>query len=219
MNDWYLKLDDFVIDEDIVEHLRHMDVSKMPNLNTRFGPWYYLRKMLTKGRWWQSRKDYGWFCQNTSQMRSLRIDDAITERIRERVRLLVGHELAQEAVIRLQLLYDGCIIPHHIDMTRQVSLVYPVVHDRPSTTEFYHSQYNNGPDRDFVGVEPPNRPAVSICIERKAVLLNTNIVHAVRYAKNTYTLDHPRRSITIKWQHKDFSQIAAAIYKHRVKES
>lgn len=219
MNDWYLKLDDFVIDEDIVEHLRDMDISKLPNLRTKFGPWYYLRKMLAKGRWWQSRKDYGWFCQNTSEMRSLKIDDDLTERIRQRVRELVGHDLAQEAVIRLQLMYSGSIIPHHIDMTRQASLVYPVLHDRPSVTEFYHSQYNNGQERDFVGVEPPNRPAVSFSIETKAVLLNTNIVHAVRYAKNAYTLDHPRRSITIKWEHKDFSQITAAIYKHRGQES
>jgi hypothetical protein len=218
MSDWYLKLDDFVIDEDIVQHLRHLDISKLPNLRTKFGPWFYLKKMLSKGRWWQSRRDYGWFCQNTSEMRSLSLAEDITERIRHRVKALVGEDLAQEAVIRLQLMYGGSIIPHHIDMTRQVSLVYPVMHDLPSVTEFYDSQYNNGLERDFVGVDPPNKPAVSFSIEHKPVLLNTNIVHAVRYAKNSYTKHNPRRSITIKWEHKDFSQITAAIYKYRSKE-
>ena len=213
MNDWYRELENFVIDDDIIETLRHLDVSTLV-MGTTFGQWHYLRTMIRKRRWWQSRKDYGWLCQRTNEMRSLRLDDELTQRIRHRVSELVGMDLAAAAIVRLQLIYGRGVIPHHIDMTRQVSLVYPVVHDSPSSTEFYHSKYNNGNERDFVGVEPPNHPAVSICIDTKPVLLNTNIVHAVRFAKNAYTKQHPRRSITIKWDHHDFTQITKAIHKY-----
>lgn len=218
MKHWYRQLDTFGVDEDIIKYLAELDVADLA-IGSTFGQWHYLLTMLRKRRWWQSRHDYGWLCQHTNEMRSLKIDDEVTQRIRDSVTALVGPELAAAAVIRLQLIYGGGVIPHHIDMTRQVSLVIPVVHDHPSQTEFYHSQYNNGDERGFVGVEVPNHPAASITIETVPVVLNTNIVHAVRFAKNLYTQWHPRRSITVKWQHHDFATVSAAIDKYHQKES
>jgi hypothetical protein len=194
---YYCKLPEFKLSQLIITQLRDLN-----------------RRALSAGHLFDKKKlildtprvvfDYGWKIFNIGAILSLKVPPDLENLIRGEINCYYGNFLAKEAIIRLQVVFGGSMVPPHIDENRNTSIVYPIEHPYVSLTNFY--KYD-GPVKRGVLSPVFCQLVDSVQIDTIPVLLNVENPHSVTYKKGTYTKKEPRISLTIKFKNLNFTTV------------
>ena len=205
----YHIIENFKLDKTLEQSLQNIDWKVLP-VTTKYNKSKFLRMLIKNKICFNGLLHYGWCLQKVGNLISLRLPDKLEKNIRQQIKNEFGSLLSREAVIRLQICYGGEIIPIHIDLTRQSSIVYPITHEYNSFTVFYSCENVN--TRELI--DPKKCEFLDkVSIADSPVLLNTNIPHSVNYDKNIYTHENPRISLTIKFEKLNFSTVMQKLTK------
>jgi len=207
----YRKVPDFKLPDCLMDQLyslKPMHVWKTLAWRTNFGPTMFLYGSYLNNCVFDFLKTYGLALQHIGTIISAELPNELESAIREEIKQQLHPLIANEAIIRLQVVYGGQLIPVHIDKTRNSSFIYPISHPHVSSTEFYDY---TGPD--LKGVIPPRwcKLTQQVSIDNTPTLIDTSIPHAIRWGKGTYTKKDPRLSLTIKFEQLEFESIVNMI--------
>jgi hypothetical protein len=205
----YLELKNLKLSDKLVKTISDIDWHSMKPAHYA-GPWQFLRAVL---RYCYKNKvmpciffSEGWPGTVITYKLPQLIEDAIALELQA-----VTHVMKEQPIIRLQVIYGGCQIAMHTDVTRNVSLVYPISNHSSARTTFYKESPIKSKDRfSMPGVVNPTNCVLDdyVIIDKHPVMFDVSKPHSVNYAKGTLTKQNPRISVGIKWQHSTFNQIA-----------
>jgi hypothetical protein len=119
------------------------------------------------------------------------------------------HQEFDDLVIRIQVVYDGKVVPMHKDPTRTASVVYPLDHHSYSSTVFYDSVGSTDTvESSFLHLLNPTlfTESSKVSIDQYPVLLDVKQAHQV-FLSDAYTKQNPRLSLSIKWTKLEFDQL------------
>jgi hypothetical protein len=199
----YHQLIDFRLPMELESQLSHLNWQALTVASTtKKKDWIrmaYSRKIL-----FELVKYYGWRCQSIGTLLSFKLSIDLENTIRANIDQRYGNQIATEAIIRLQVIFGGEIIPIHTDIARESSIVYPISHPYASKTQFYNSNRTGK-----CGLIPPSwcTLANSISIDNNPVLLDVSVPHAIVYSKNIYTKKVPRISLSLKFKNLNFQSV------------
>lgn len=205
-------LDGFELPCDLVQLIKNLDRISADSTFV-VGPTQHRAIFLRKfglGSYWSFARHYGVFMQQTCTMVYSVIPPVLEKQVVSYVSEFFDEDLAQEVVVRVQSLWGPKGTALHTDPTRTVSLIYPLSHQHPARTCFYTAQQSITYD-DSGMVNPDHyRLHSEICIERPT-LLDTKLVHAVRYDHDHFTKQSPRMSLSIKWKNHNFARAVSTL--------
>ena len=145
---------------------------------------------------------YGWLGQEISVLKNIRLPADLEQAVAEQVQTFFKTTTAP--IVRLQVIFNGTVVPLHKDLTRETSFVIPVLNHSGSYTRFYDSAT---PQLDGL-VDPGQCYQVDHVEIVTPTLINTKKIHSVEFA-NIYTQLHPRISVTAKWPELTFEELTA----------
>lgn len=206
---YYHTVTNFKLPNDLEQTLQNINWSNLP-VATQFDRKQILKMLIRNKILIDGLLYYGWLLQHASVMISSRLPEELEKAIQEQIHIQCGSLLANEAIIRLQIMYGGKIFPIHIDLTRQSSIVYPIKHQHSGSTVFYDCK--NVTTRELINPKKCNF-IEEVAITSMPILLNTGIPHAVVYGQDTYTQNDPRISLSIKFEKLTFSIVKTELVK------
>lgn len=206
---YHYTITNFKLPKKIQQALESIDWKILP-VASKFTKIQFLKMLIKNKILINGLVHYGILLQDASTLVSTRLPQDLEKLVRQYIEKKFGSLLATEAIIRLQVVYGGKVVPIHIDLTRQSSIVYPIKHQHISSTLFYNCKKVN--TRELID---PKKCTLydEVSVTDMPVLLDTNVPHAVKYTKNLYTYDDPRISLSIKFEKLTFS----TVYKELVK--
>lgn len=210
MNPEYIVISELQFDNSLINEIKSLSFTTL-ELATRYDRNNYIKSLrhYHKLSWWQIIKwanYYGWFFSKAGVIDSYRLPIEIENKILLELAKFFGDKVIQDCVVRLQVVYDGEIIPLHIDITRTSSIIYPVSHTGLAYTVFY--QRNKAISSKEQLFNPTECQEVNrICINDVPVLLDTTKIHSVQYKDTKLTKNNPRISLSIKWKTLKIDQI------------
>lgn len=207
MIQYYKTLSNFALPSDLVSDIKNLDYSQLEAamISDRF---FYIKALREEGFSWieifKWFKSYGWMFSKTGTLTTYKLPLDIEHRIIEFLKKSVDSSADQNLFLRLQIVYNGSLIPLHVDRTRSASIIYPIDHSYPALTKFYKT--TNVTRR---GMCNPNycKEVDSILIKNDPVLLNVDEIHSIEYAEGSITKHSPRISLAIKWEHRSVDEI------------
>jgi hypothetical protein len=209
----FVELPSFKLPEWLIDNLKIIDRFSLAG-STSFGPQDYRQMFVSRFKWSEYidfAKEYGWLFNNTCTTDYYILPKDLDKIITDKISDFFGEDLTDEIVIRLQSMYGARGTAWHIDPTRTVSLIYPVIHQYPAETCFYQQKIPLSNEQSGL-VNPAHYQLVdSICIDKCPVLLNVKNVHSVMFGDSKFTKQMPRLSLTVKWKTFDFKTAALAV--------
>jgi hypothetical protein len=199
----YYQLSNFKLPVHIEAQLHQLDWQQLPVASV-FDKKDWVKIAYQRNILFELFKYYGWRCQRIGTLLSTVLPKELENLIRIEIDHLYGVQIASAAIIRMQVIYGGNIIPIHTDIARESGIVYPITHSCSNTTQFYNS------DRTIErGMLPPSWciPTDSVSIDNHPVLLDISVPHAIIYSGNTYTKTNPRISLSLKFEKLDFQTV------------
>lgn len=169
----------------------------------------HVRKQIVlgvlKGRWNIQHfiRRYGLLGQRIAELRNLQLPRDLESQILLQIGELF--DAKEKPIVRLQAMFDGFILPIHVDKTRSASLVIPVRHDVQSSTDFFSSN-------DFYDqlVDPGSCEKICGIEITGPTLIDTTIPHSVS-SSIKIPRSRPRISLTAKWQTCRFADLVRAL--------
>ena len=210
---YYYTITNFKLPRKIQQVLENIDWKILP-VASKFNKIQLLKMLIRNKILINGLFHYGILLQDASTLVSTRLPQDLEKLVRQYLEKKFGSLLATEAIIRLQVVYGGKIVPIHIDLTKQSSIVYPIKHKHTSSTLFYNCKRVN--TRELID---PKKCTLyeEVSVTDMPVLLDTNVPHAVKYSKNLYTYDDPRISLSIKFEKLTFSTVHKELIKADIK--
>jgi hypothetical protein len=200
---YYHTVTNFKLPNNIEQTLQNINWANLP-VATQFDRRHILKVLIRNKILIDGLMHYGLFLQHVGTLISYRLPEELEKIIRNQLHIQCSSLLAREAIIRLQIMYGGKIVPIHIDLTRQSSIVYPIKHEHNSSTVFYNC--NNLNTRELINPKKCNY-VNEVTITDMPMLLDVSIPHSVNYNKNIYTKYVPRISLSIKFEKLTFSAV------------
>jgi hypothetical protein len=198
---------DFELDVVSLHELNTINWKKLP-VTTELNRWQVFQDFINhyKLRGWKLKNfinRYGIIGQQVCILKNIRLPAELDQRIKKQVNNFFN--AAQDPVVRLQVIFNGTIVPLHKDTTRESSFIIPIMNHAGSFTKFYN--YNNTQIGDGL-VDP----GACTCVDQVEIvcptLINTKKIHSVEFA-NQYTINNPRISITAKWESCNFQELVS----------
>lgn len=203
----YYRLKNFHIPNNLKSELTSLDWLSL-EVASEYRAMDWMNQAFQRHMVWQTLHTYGYRLQQIGRLVSCNLPLSVEQNIRDFVQQCHGVKLASQAVIRLQIIYGGSIIPIHTDLNRETSLVYPILHHSPSVTAFYQSC------QSFPrGIIPPDscQYVDSVCIDTCPALLDVSMPHAVLYQLGSFTKNRPRVSLSLKFVESDINTVRGLI--------
>ena len=203
----YLVLADFKLDTGLVRDLVELDWRRL-EVASVFERQDWILQARQRNIIWQTLCHYGIALQHVGTLLSCKLPLDLEQRILDQTRHLWPKILTDSAIIRLQMIYNGSIIPIHTDINRESSVVYPIFHHSPGATIFYHC------DGTYPrGMLPPGQcyQRHAVDIKDRATLLDVTVPHSINYAAGTYTRQNPRVSLSFKFKTLGFDTLCSQI--------
>lgn len=151
---------------------------------------------------WPFVKHYGILLQRLGYFYTVPVPNELAQRVKTQWKFL--KDMPEPPVIRLQIIHSGQQVPLHIDASRSVSLIYPILNHDTARTNFYNAKKSL--PRGMVNPDDCEYQQ-SVTISEYPVLLNVDQPHDVTYSNNSVTPTRPRVSFNLKWQHMTFEQV------------
>jgi hypothetical protein len=200
MNKNYKLINDLKLSESIIAYVEHTPWVDMV-YTTVFDRQHVINKYLKihPAEYLDFARVYGFLMQKIGSLVSTKLPFDMESEVRKELADFFDKTTAESAKIRLQVLFSGSIFPLHIDQLTHASIVYPVMHETETHTNFYqHDNYDKLP-RGIIN--PAGCKLIdSVQIKNVPVLLNVDKIHSVTYEAGTLLTCRPRLSITIKWE-------------------
>ena len=207
MIQYYKTLTDFELPSDIVSDIKNLDQGQLEAamISDRF---FYIKVLREEGfSWFEIVKwfmSYGWLFSKTGTLSTYKLPLDIEHRISEFLKNSVDSSADQNLFLRLQVIYNGSLVPLHVDRTRSASIIYPIDHSQPAVTKFYKAI---GQARRGLCDPTQCEQVDSVLIKHIPVLLNVDEIHSVEYTAGSITKDCPRISLAIKWENRSAAEI------------
>ena len=197
----HLQLTNLKISDNLVNTISNINWQSLTPV-FKVSPWFYFCHVLQHC---YQHKIMPWhFLSNGSvgTLLTYKFPETIENAIKQELYASI-YNMKEQPIIRLQVIYGGRHIAVHTDPTRSVSLVYPISNHNYAKTTFY-----KGPST--LGVINPADCVLDdyVIIDKHPVMFEVSKPHSVNYPAGTLTKQQPRISLSIKWQHSTFDQIA-----------
>lgn len=207
MIQYYKTLTNFALPSDLVADIKNLDHARLEAamISDRY---FYIKVLREEGFSWVDIitwfKSYGWMFSKTGTLSTYKLPLDIEHRVVNYLKNSVDSSADQNLFLRLQVVYNGSLVPLHVDRTRSASIIYPIDHSQPALTKFYKTS-----DVTRRGLCNPNccMEVDSVLIKHDPVLLNVDEIHSVEYAAGSITKQSPRVSLAIKWEHRSVDEI------------
>jgi hypothetical protein len=205
-----IKKIDFKLSTDLLVSLNALDWTKLP-VQASFSHLDYVRYAWKYNWFIDFIKYYNLIFPQFGKIKTFKLPDELDIQVRDKFSKLFSTEIANQAIIRLQVVYGGCGIPIHIDSTRSASIVYPLKHSNKCLTSIHKSW--DGHVETHRGILNPRHYVTikSVNIQNQPVLIDVNQPHSISYPSNSYTKSNPRISLGIKFEKITYSKLLNAI--------
>lgn len=208
MIQYYKTLTNFVLPSDIVVDIKNLDHTQLEAamISDRF---FYIKVLREDGFSWfeivKWFKSYGWMFSKTGTLTTYKLPPDIECRVIDFLKNSVDSSADKNLFIRLQVVYDGSVVPLHVDPTRSASIIYPIDHSQPALTKFYKT---NSVARRLLFNPVQCEEVDNVLIKHDPVLLNVDQIHSIEYAAGSITKSTPRISLTLKWENRSVDEIS-----------